>query len=166
MGSVRGRMRQRGVNPKLCWSRRSEEHPGKQSAALHTARLVAAARVEASEWDKESVRRNITVTAEHATSALPEIGDHYDVGLVIARASFDPCLPLAHVVGSSHVCIPIRSSDFQTTELVDQEEVDYASDGVRTVHRRGAILQDVHVINHRKWYQVDIRATAKSSGVQ
>ena len=109
---------------------------------------------------KNPLRRDVAVTTENATSALPEIGDHDDVGLVIAGARFDPCLPLTHLVGSSHVCVPISTADFQTAELVDQEEVDHAGDRVGTVHGRGAILQDVHVINHRKWYQVDVRAAA------
>ena len=151
-------MRERGVNPELCWPSWSVEHSGKQPTALHTATLVAATPVQASEGNKESVRRKVTVTTEHASQALPEIGDHNDVGLVIARAGFDPCLPLAHLIGSAHVCVPVSRADFQTAELVDQEEVDYAGDGVGTVHRGGAILQDVHVINHRKWYQVDVRA--------
>ena len=43
MGCVRSRMRQRGINPEFCWPLRSEEHPGKQPTALHTAREVAAA---------------------------------------------------------------------------------------------------------------------------
>src|SRR5262249_51390976 len=89
-----------------------------------------------------------------------------DVGLVIARASFDPGLPLTHVVGSAHVCVPIRSANFQTAEFMHQEEVNHAGDGVGTIHSRGAILQDVHVINHRKWYQIDVRAAAKSSGTK
>ena len=162
-GGVRGRMRQRCVNSK-CWgATRTEEKAGKQPTALHTPGFVTTARIEASEWNKESVRRNITVTTEHATSALPEIGDHNDVGLVIARASFDPSLPLAHLVGRSEVCVPISTADFQTPELMDQEEVDHARDGVGTVHGRGAILQDVYVIDHRKRYQVDVRACAKSS---
>ena len=49
---------------------------------------------------------------EHAASALPEISNHNDVGLVIAGAGFDPCLPLAHLVGSSHVCVPVSSRRF------------------------------------------------------
>src|SRR5262249_43530935 len=144
---VRSRMRQRGVNPELCWPRRSEEHPGKQPTALHTPREVAAARLKASEWNKESVRRDVAVAAEYATKALPEVGDHNDVRLIIARASFDPCLPLAHFIGGAHVRVAISTANFQTAELVDQEEVDYTGDRVGTVHGRGAILEDVHVIN-------------------
>src|SRR6516165_9234762 len=119
-------MRQRGVNPKLCWPSRREEHLGKQPKASHTAREIAAARINASERYKESVRGDVAVTTEHATKAFPPISDHNDVGLVIAGARFDPRLPLTHIVGSSHVCVPISTADFQTAELVDQEEVDYA----------------------------------------
>src|SRR5438067_2446065 len=129
-GGVRGRMRQRCVNSK-CWgATRTEEKAGKQPTALHTPGFVTTARVEASERHKESVRRNITVTTEHATKAFPKIGDHNDVGLVVPRASFDPCLPLSNLVGRSQVRVPISSADFQTAELMDQEEVDHAGDRV------------------------------------
>src|SRR4029453_4024851 len=107
----------------ICSPRRSEEHLGKQPKASHTPGKVTAARVEASEGHKEAVGRDIAVTPEHTPHPLPEIGDHNDISFVIARASFDPCLPLAHLVGSAHVRVPISSANFQTTELVDQEEV-------------------------------------------
>src|SRR5262249_36960686 len=69
-GWVRSRMRQRGVNPEFCWPRRSKEHPGKQPTALHTPREVAAARLQASEWNKECIRRKTTVRAENTAGAL------------------------------------------------------------------------------------------------
>ena len=53
------------------------------------------------------VSRKVPVTAEEATGALPEIGNDHDIGLVISRAGFDPCLPFAHVVGCSQVCVPV-----------------------------------------------------------
>src|SRR4030095_14682700 len=62
--------------------------------------------------------------------------------------------------------VSIIASDFQTTEFVDQEEVDHAGDRVRPVHSRGAILEDVHVIDHRKGYQVDVHTAAETGGTQ
>src|SRR5439155_3655636 len=157
-------MRQRRIHTKLRSTTRTEEHAGKQTAALNATREVAAACIESTKRNKETVGRDITVTTEHAAKAVPEISDHNDVGLVIAGASFDPCFPLAHLVGSSQVCVPISTADFHTAELMEQEEVDHASDRVGTVHGRGAILEDVHVINHRKRYQVNVRARASPGG--
>src|SRR5439155_2277507 len=51
-------------------------------------------------------------------------------------------------------------------ELVDQKEVNHAGDGVGAVHRRGAVLQDVDVIDHGKRNQVNVHASAESDGVQ
>ena len=100
----------------------------------------------------------VFVTAEQATGALIEIGDHHDVGLVIARAGFQPRFPFTHIVGPSHVCVSVRATDLQATEFVDQEEVDHTSHRIRSVHSRGAVLQDIDVIDHREGNQLDVVA--------
>ena len=53
-----------GVGVLLC---RRKTSLGKQPTALHAARLVAAARIEAAERDENAVGRNIAVTTENAT---------------------------------------------------------------------------------------------------
>src|SRR6516165_6725695 len=111
-------MRQRCINSKNWGATRTEEQAGKQPIALHAAGLVAAAVINPAKRNKKSIGGDVAVRAENTASALPEISDHDDVGLVIARASFDPRLPLAHVIGSSRVCVPISSPDFQTAELM------------------------------------------------
>src|SRR5882724_12462528 len=146
------------------WGLIAEKQPRDQTGTCHAAREIAAARIKAAELDEIPVRRNIAVTTENATGALPEIGNDHDISFVISGAGFDPALPLAHFIGRSQVCISVSAPNLQAAEFVDQEEVDHTGDCVGTVHGRGAILQDVHVINHRKWYQVDVRAAAKSSG--
>src|SRR5438046_2173824 len=100
------------------------------------------------------------------TGKLPEIGDDNDIGLVISRPGFDPCLPLTHIVGGSQVCIPVTPPDLQTTEFVDQKEVDYAGDGIGAIHCRSAILQDVDVINHRTRKEVNVHTAAEPDAVQ
>src|SRR5215470_18064365 len=102
----------------------------------------------------------MAVPAKKATSALPEIGNHYDISLVISSTGFQPCFPLAHVVGCSQVCVPIAAPDLQATEFVDQEEVDHASHCIRTIHSRGAILEDVDVIDHWEGNEVNVLAFA------
>src|SRR5205807_8646374 len=98
-------------------------------------------------------------TAEQATSALVEISNDNDVGLVVSRAGFQPRFPFTHVVGATEICVPVRATDLQATELVDQEEVDYTSHGICSVHSRGAVLQDINVIDHREGNQLDVVAT-------
>src|SRR5256714_5077288 len=148
---VRSRMR--------CRSVRAEKQTGNQTLAMHSARFVPTANIESSKWNKIAVTGNVAVTAEQATRALVEIGDHHDVGLVIARAGFQPRFPFTHIVGTAEVCIAVRATDFQATELVDQEEIDHTSDGICSVHRRSAILQDIDVIDHGEGNQLDVVAT-------
>src|SRR5206468_9740909 len=105
-----------------------------QTSALHPAREVPAACIESTKRNEEPVGRNIAVTTENATGALPEIGNDHDIGLVISGAGLDPCLPLAHVIGRSQVCVPISASNLQAAEFVDQEEVDHTGNRVGTVH--------------------------------
>src|SRR6266446_9462861 len=91
----------------------AEKQGGDQTATATTAvvtREVSAARIKTAKRVEIPIAGNIAVTTENATGALPEIGNDHDIGFVIARASFDPCFPLAHVVGSSHVCVPISPS--------------------------------------------------------
>jgi hypothetical protein len=49
---------------------------------------------------------------------------------------------------------------------VDQKKVDHACHCVGPIHSRGAILENVHVIDHREWYQVNVHARAVSGSDQ
>src|SRR5439155_3700814 len=75
-------------------------------------------------------------------------------------------LPLAHVIGCSQVCVPVTAPDLQTTEFVDQKEVDHASNGVGAIHSRRAILQDVDVVKHHEGKEVDIHSLAGPGDAQ
>src|SRR6266566_2584287 len=131
------------------------------------ARESPAASIESSPgYVKAPVSRQVSVTTKQAASTLPEIDNDNDIGLVISRPGFQPCLPFAHVVGCPEVCVPVTPPDLQPTELVDQKEVDHASDRVGAIHRRSTILQDVDVINHRKRKEVNVHTAAEPDGVQ
>src|SRR6266478_7306755 len=151
-------MRQRCIHTKYWSTAGAEKQTRKETTASHTARKVAAARIKSAKRNEETVGRDVTVTAEDPVEALPEISDHNDVSLVIAGAGLEPSVPFAHLIGRSQIGVAVLGSDFQTAELVNQEEVDHARDSIRAVHSRGAILEDVHVIDHRKWYEVNVRA--------
>src|SRR6266550_2547133 len=104
----------------------TEKQSGNQAAVYDAGRLISAASIEPTPGYLKRVAGNVSVTAENATGALEEVGNYYDVGLVITGASFQPCLPLTHLVGCSHVCVAVSASDLQTAVFVDQEEVDHA----------------------------------------
>src|SRR5882757_2183536 len=129
----------------------AEEQTGNQTATATTAivtREVSAARIKTDKGVEIPVAGNIAVTTEKATGSLLEIGNDNDIGFVVACARLDPGFPLTHVIGRAEICVPVGTSDFQTPEFVDQEEVNHAGDRVRPVHSRSAILEDVYVIDH------------------
>src|SRR5437667_6850762 len=133
-------MRQRGVHTRYRITSRAEKQARKQTTALNATREIATAIIEPTKRYLKPIAGNIPIPAEDTTEPLPEIGNDHDIGLVIARAGFDPCFPLAHLVGSPHVCISVSAPNLQATELVDQEKVHYTRDRVRTVHGRCALL--------------------------
>ena len=159
-------MRQRRIHTRLRQAARAEKHAREQAAAANATREIPTALIKSAEGNKESVCRNVAVRAEEATSALPEIGDNNNVCLVIADAGFQPCLPFAHVVGGSQICVPVSSSDLQTTESVDQEEVDHARHCIGTVNSRCAILQNVDVIDDHKGDEVNVHPRAAAGAAQ
>ena len=59
-----------------------------------------------------------------------------------------------------------NSPNLQSTEFVDQKEVDHTGNSVGAIHSRGAILQDIDVINHREGNQVNVHASAEPDRVQ
>ena len=143
-----------------------KRNPTRSSLRYAAAESTELAIIESSHGYVKRVSRQVPVATKEAAGTFPEIGNDHDLGLVISGAGFDPCLPFAHVVGRSKVGVPIAAADLQTTELVDSKEVNHAGDRVRSIHSRGAILQDVDVINHRKGNQVNVHASAEPDGVQ
>src|SRR3954463_1826927 len=112
-------MRQRGVHTRYRITSWAEEQARKQTTALNAARFVAAAIIKSTKRYLKPIAGNIPVPAEDTAETLPEIGNDHYIGLVIARAGFDPCFPLAHLIGCSQVCISVRAPNLQATEFVD-----------------------------------------------
>src|SRR6266404_9456613 len=159
-------MRNRRVHTDLRVTARAEKQTRKQAEGLHAARFIAAAHIVSSKPDKIPVGRNVAVGAEEAAGTLEEIGNDYDIGLVIAGASFQPGFPFAHVIGRSQVCVPVTAPDLQTTEFVYQKEVDHTGNRVRAVNSRGPILQDVDLIDHREGNEVNVPTVTTSGEAQ
>src|SRR5262249_10739526 len=156
--NVRRRVWKRRVYSRHRKTARAEKHAGHQAQACYTTREIAAADVITSEGNEEGISRNVAVPAKEPVETLIKVGDHYDVGFIVASARFDPCLPLAHLVRGTQIGIPIGAANFQTTEFVDHEKVHHAGHCIRSVNRRGPVLQNVEVIDHRKGNQIDIVA--------
>src|SRR5262249_28149107 len=97
---------------------------------------------------------------------LPEIGDHHNIGVVVASAGFQPRFPFTHIVRRTQVRVTVTTADLQAAEFVDQEKVDHSRHSVGAIHGGSAILQDVNVIDHGKRQQVNIHTAAGPDGVQ
>src|SRR5437899_10463970 len=112
------------------WRRvRAEEQSRYKPKACKTsnaARLVAAAVIESAKGYLKAISGKVAVSAKETVKTLPEIGNDHNVSLIIARAGFDPCLPLAHLVGRSRISVSVSAPNLQTTEFVDQEEFGHA----------------------------------------
>src|SRR5438128_9327394 len=123
-------MRQRCVHAKLRETPRPKKQPWDQPAIYDAARFFRATSVASAKGYVKRICRQIPVAAKETASALPEIRNHYNVSLVISGAGFDPCFPLAHVVGCPEVRIPVAAPDLQAAEVVDQKEVNHAGNRV------------------------------------
>src|SRR5215471_14359369 len=119
-------MRERSINTEHRRTAGSEKHARQQAPAYNVTRFSSTANVASSKRYIKRVSGQVPVAAEDTTSALPEVGYDHNVSLVVSRAGFQPCFPLPHVVRRSQVCVSVTASDLQTTELVDQKEVNNA----------------------------------------
>src|ERR1051326_1303998 len=104
-------MRQRSVHTENRISPWAEKQAWQQAFISNSAGEINAARIKSAKWGKEGIGGNIAIGAENSTGAFPEIGNHHDIGLVIAGAGFDPCFPLTHVIGCSQVCVSVTAAD-------------------------------------------------------
>src|SRR6266480_146289 len=133
-------MRQRGVHAELRKTSGAEKHFREQAETYKTSNMARegpAAKIVSPQRYLKGVAGEIPVGAEKPASTLPEIGNDHNVGLVISRACFQPCLPLAHFIGGSQVGVSISAPDLQPTKLVDQEEVHYAGNSIGAIYSRG-----------------------------
>src|SRR5204863_8572308 len=121
--------------------------------------FIAAAPITAAKRYRIPVTSKIAVTAENGASIV-SIGNDQDVGFVISRACFQPCLCFSRIIGSSHVSVPPRASDLEAAEFVDQDDVEHARNRVGSINSRSAILQNFDAVDRREWNQVDVHANA------
>src|SRR5204862_2861136 len=104
--------------------------------------------------------------ATEDSSPIVGIGNDHDIGLVISRAGNHPRLHLARVVGRAQIRVADTAADLETAEFVSQKDVDHTCHRIAAIKSRGAILQDVDVIDHWERNQIDVhpgRARPRSS---
>src|SRR6266436_592525 len=103
-------MRQRCVHTELRKTSRTEKYfREEQAGPLNATRFIKAATIGPAKRYVKRVSRQVSVPAEQAAGTSPEIGNNHNIGLIITCAGFQPCLPLAHVIGSSQICVPVTA---------------------------------------------------------
>src|SRR6266576_5104551 len=101
---------------RVCTKKQFRDHA--KTKTPNCAREIPAATIEPTPRYLKGVTGDVPVTAVNAAGALPEIGYDHNICLVIARARFNPSLPLAHFIGCSQICVPVTAPDFQPPKLV------------------------------------------------
>src|SRR5438477_5418064 len=103
------------------------------------------------------VTGNVAVTTVDG-GPIVGIGNDHDIGLVISRAGNHPRLELACVIGGAQVGIANTTSNLHITEFVFQKDIEHTGHGIAAINGRGAILQDVDMINHWEGNEIDVYA--------
>src|SRR5207248_9236224 len=106
-------------------------------------------------------RKLVRVTGNVAVATIDSgpivgIGNDHDIGLVISRPGNHPGVELSHVIGGAQVGVANTAPDLQTTEFVFQKDVKHTGHRIAAINGRGAILQNVDVINQWEWNEIDV----------
>src|SRR5438552_11917148 len=114
-------------------------------------------------------RKLVRVTGNVAVATVDSgpivgVGNDHDIGLLISRSGNHPRLELACVIGGAKVGVANTVSNLQTTEFVFQKDIEHTGDRIGAVNGRSAILENVDVIDHRKWNEIDVHARDTGRG--
>src|SRR5882724_8459633 len=123
--------------------------------SINLARFIGAAAIAPAKGYRLRVTGNIAVGAVNGP-LIVGIGNDKDVGLVISRTCYQPCLCFARVIGGAQVRVADTAADLETAEFMFQKNVDHTRHRIAAINGRGAILQDVDVINHWERNQIDV----------
>ena len=149
------------------WRRRlrAEKQARNQAERSDGAGEICTARIKSAPANSVRITANETVAIVDG-GTIVKIGNDHDIGLIISHTSFEPTFPLGCIVGGTHVCVPITASDLKPSKSVHQKDIDHTGYCVATIKGRGAVFQDVDVINHRKWNEVDVHSGGAGPGTK
>src|SRR5215475_13018803 len=110
---------------------------------------------------KSTPIKHVRITGNAAVAAVDGspivgIGNDYNIGLVISGAGNHPRLHLPRVVGGAQIGVADAAANLKTAELVSQKDVDHTCHCVAAINSRGAILQDIDVIDHWERNEIDV----------
>src|SRR5205823_11077169 len=111
---------------------------------------------------KVSVGGNVPVAAVDG-GALVHHSVNNNVRLVVTGAGKEVCSLFALIVRGAEIGVAVAGINFEAAKPVDQPNVKHTTDRVTAVNGRGAVLQNVDVINQSKWKQVEVHCTTEES---
>src|SRR4029077_12684864 len=123
--------------------------------SINLARSIGATVVEPAKRYRLRVTGNIAVGAVNSLPIVG-IGNDKDVRLVISRTCYQPSLCLARIIGGAQIRVADTAADLEAAEFVFQKNVDHTRHRIAAINGRGAILQDIDVINHWERNEIDI----------
>src|SRR6476660_5247136 len=127
--------------------------------SINLARPIGAAKINASPWYSLRIASKVAVTGENGLPIVG-IGNDQDIGFVISRAGNHPGFCLARIIGGAQVRIANTAAQLETAEFVFQKNIDHTCHRIAAINGRGAILQDVDVINHWERNEIDVNANS------
>src|SRR6266536_276259 len=116
---------------------------------------IRAATITSSEGKRVCVTGEGTVLRIDG-GAIVGIGNDQYIGLLIPGAGNHPGFCLARIIGGAQVRAADTAADLETAEFVLQKNVDHTCHRIAAINGRGAVLQDVDVINHWKRYEINV----------
>src|SRR5438105_4047409 len=125
-----------------------------------TSGKVARSIITTAKTRKVIVGGNIAVATVDGGSVV-HLGVHDNIGLVITRASKQLSQLISLIVGCAQIGVAIAGINFEAAKLVNQPDINYASDCVTPVNGRSAVFENVDVINQPKRKQVEVNGRSK-----
>src|SRR4029077_7713057 len=116
---------------------------------------IPTAKIKSAPGSLVRVTGNVAV-ATIDSGPIVGIGNDHDIGLVISRPGNHPGLEFSRVIGGDQVGAANTAPDLQTTEFVFQKDIEHTGYRIAAINGRGAILQDVDVINHWEGNEIDV----------
>src|SRR5436190_5105103 len=130
------------------------------NAVSDTPGKVLRPKITPTKAGKVSVRGNVAVAAVDR-GAIIRFSVNNNVGLVVTSAGEEVCPLFTLIIGGAEIGVAIAGVNFEAAKLVNQPDINYASDCVTAINRGSAVLQNVDVINQPNGKYVEVECTTE-----
>src|ERR1700730_3125861 len=124
--------------------------------------VILTAEICAAKLFEVTVMRDIRVAREDG-SPIVKLRIDNNVRLVVAGAGENVRSVFGCVVGESKIGVARARIHFNPTKFVDQPNVKHARHRIGAANRRGAVFQDVDVVDQSNWERVDVDGISRET---